>query len=125
MNKSNVYNESNALATTNTTEQKNVDMVSKQMETTTEEEYTRLVMPQSKQQHEFNKKIEAEQIPITDELNQIKSKISSNEIETKIIVMRKKIERGLKDELNTFKEKMELSFKNEQQEKPVVLNLCE
>ena len=33
MNKSNVYNESNALATTNTTEQEKV--VSNQMETTT------------------------------------------------------------------------------------------
>ena len=51
-NKSNVYNESNALATTNTTEQEKVDMVNKQMETTTEQKYTRLVMPQPKQQHE-------------------------------------------------------------------------
>ena len=62
----------------------------------------------------FNNKIEAEQIRITDELNKIKSTISSNEIETQIIVMRREIERGLKDELSTFKEKMELSFKNEQ-----------
>ena len=68
---------------------------------------------QSKQ-HEFNNKIEAEQIRITDKLNQIKATISSYEIETRIIVMRREIERGLKDELSTFKEKLELSFKNKQ-----------
>ena len=71
-------------------------------------------MPQSEQQHEFNNKIEAEQIRITDELNQIKSTISSNEIETQIIALRREIERGLKDELSKFKEKFDLSFKNEQ-----------
>ena len=114
INKSNVYNESNALATTNTTEQEKVDIVRKQMEATTEEEYTRLIIQQSKQQHEFNNKIEAEEIRITDELNQIHSKISPNEIETQIIVMRREIERGLKDEESKFKEKFELSFKNEQ-----------
>ena len=114
INKSNVYNESKALATTNTTEQEKVDTVSKQMETTTEQEYTRLIIPQSKQQHEFNNKIEAEKIRITDELNQIKSTICSNEIETQIIVMRREIERGLKDELSIFTEKFELFFKNEQ-----------
>ena len=114
INKSNVYNESKALATTNTTEQEKVDTVSKQMETTTEQEYTRLIIPQSKQQHEFNNKIEAEKIRITDELNQIKSTICSNEIETQIIVMRREIERGLKDELSKFTEKFELFFKNEQ-----------
>ena len=48
-------------------------------------------------------------------MNQIKSALSSNEIETQIIVMRREIERGLKDELSKFKEKFELSFKNEQQ----------
>ena len=53
----------------------------------------------------FNNKTEAGQIRMTDELNQIKSTISSNEIETQIIVMRREIERGLKDELSTFKEK--------------------
>ena len=71
-------------------------------------------MPQSEQQHEFNNKIEAEQIRITDELNQIKSTISSNEIEIQIIALRREIERGLKDELSKFKGKFELSFKNEQ-----------
>ena len=35
-------------------------MVSKQMETTTEQEYARLAIPPSKQQHEFSNKIEAE-----------------------------------------------------------------
>ena len=35
---SNVYNKSNALATINTTEQKKVDMVNKQMETITEQQ---------------------------------------------------------------------------------------
>ena len=84
------------------------------METTTEEEYTRLIIQQSKQQHEFNNKIEAEEIRITDELNQINSKISPNEIETQIIVMRREIERDLKDEVSKFKEKFKLSFKNEQ-----------
>ena len=44
INKSNVYNESNALATTNTTEQEKVGIVSKKMETTTGQEYTRLVI---------------------------------------------------------------------------------
>ena len=43
-----------------------------------------------------------------------KATISSYEIETRIIVMRREIERGLKDELSTFKEKLELSFKNKQ-----------
>ena len=43
-----------------------------------------------------------------------KATISSHEIETRIIVMRREIERGLKDELSTFKEKLELSFKNKQ-----------
>ena len=43
INTSNVYNKSNALATINTTEQKKVDMVNKQMETRTEQQYTRLV----------------------------------------------------------------------------------
>ena len=62
INKSNVYNESNALATTNTTKQEKVDIVRKQMETTTEQEYTRLIIPQSKQRHELNNTIEAEQI---------------------------------------------------------------
>ena len=47
-------------------------------------------------------------------MNQIKATISSCEIETRIIVMRREIERGLKDELSTFKEKLELSFKNKQ-----------
>ena len=32
------------------------------MQTTTEQEYTRLVIPQSNQQHEFNNKTEATQI---------------------------------------------------------------
>ena len=72
------------------------------MDTTTEQEYTRLIIPKSKQQHEFNNKIEAEQIRITDELNQIKSTICSSEIETQIIVMRREIERGLKDERSKF-----------------------
>ena len=112
--RSNVYNESNALATTNTTEQEKVEKVSKQMETTKEQEYTRLIMPQSKQQHEFNNKIEAEQIRITEHLNQIKSTIRPNETETQIAVMKREIERGLKDELSKFKEKLELSFRNEQ-----------
>ena len=114
INKSNVYNESKALATTNTNKQEKVDIVNKQMETRTEQEYTRLAIARSKQQHEFNNKTEAEQIRITDELNQVKATISSYEIETQIIVMRREIERGLKDELSTFKEKFELSFKNEQ-----------
>ena len=43
INTSNVYNKSNALATINTTEQKKVNMVNKQMETRTEQQYTRLV----------------------------------------------------------------------------------
>ena len=43
------------------------------METTTEQEYTRLVIAQTKQQHEFNNKIEAEKIRITDQLNQTKA----------------------------------------------------
>ena len=38
----------------------------------------------------------------------------SNETETQTTAMRKEIEKGLKDELSTFTEKMELSFKNEQ-----------
>ena len=38
INTSNVYNKSNALATINTTEQKKVDMVNKQMETITEQQ---------------------------------------------------------------------------------------
>ena len=71
-------------------------------------------MPQSKQQHEFNNKIEAEQIRITEHLNQIKSTTSPNETETQIAVMKREIERGLKDKLSKFKEKLELSFRNEQ-----------
>ena len=104
----------NALATTNTTEQEKVNIVRKQIETTTEQEYTRLIILQSKQQHEFDNKIEAEEIRITGEVNQIKSTISPSEIETQIIVLRREIERDLKDELSKFKEKFELSFKNEQ-----------
>ena len=123
ISKSNVYNESNVLATTNTAEEEKVDMVSKQRETATEQEYTRLVIPQSKQQREFNNKIEAEQIRITDELNQIKSSISSSETETEIIVMKRKIKRGLKDELSTFKEKMELSFKSKQKTPQALIRL--
>ena len=42
------------------------------MKTTTEQEYTRLVIPQSKKQHEFNNKIESEQIQIANELNRFK-----------------------------------------------------
>ena len=42
------------------------------METTIEQEYTRLVITQTKQQHEFNNKIEAEKIRTT-ELNQTKA----------------------------------------------------
>ena len=38
INTSNVYKKSNALATINTTEQKKVDMVNKQMETRTEQQ---------------------------------------------------------------------------------------
>ena len=38
INTSNVYNKSNALSTINTTEQKKVDMVNKQMETRTEQQ---------------------------------------------------------------------------------------
>ena len=76
INNSNVYNESNALATTNTRRRK-VDIVNKQIETTIENEYSRLVIPQSKQQHKLNTKIEAEQVRITDELNQTKPTISS------------------------------------------------
>ena len=67
-----MYNESNALATTNTTKQEKVYIVRKQIETT-KQEYTRLIIPQPKQQHKFNNKTEAEQIRITDEMNQIKS----------------------------------------------------
>lgn len=47
-------------------------------------------------------------------LNQIKSTISFNEIETHIIIIKREIEKGLNDQLSIFKEKMELSFKNEQ-----------
>ena len=61
------------------------------METTTEQEYARLIIPQSKQQHQFNNNLEADQIRITDELNLIKSTINYNEIETQI-VMRREIE---------------------------------
>ena len=104
----------NALATTNTTEQEKVDIVRKQIETTTEQEYARLIILQSKQKHEFNNNIEAEEIRITGEVNQIKSTISPSEIETQIIVLRREIERDLKDDLSKFKEKFELSFKNEQ-----------
>ena len=43
------------------------------METTTKQEYTRLVIAQTKQQHEFNNKIEAEKIRITDQLNQTRA----------------------------------------------------
>ena len=53
---------------------------------TAKQEYTRLVISQSKEQYAFNTKIQAEQIRITDELNQIKSTISSNEIGTQIIM---------------------------------------
>ena len=56
INKSNVYNESNALAAVNTTSQEKVDMVSKQIETTTKQDCKRLVILQSEQQHEFNNK---------------------------------------------------------------------
>ena len=101
------------MATTNTTNQEKIDIVRKQMETTIEQEYIRLIILQSKQQHEFNNKIKAKQVRTTDELNQIKSAISPSEIETQIIVMRREIERGLKDEINTFKGKFELYFKNE------------
>ena len=76
INNSNVYNESNVLATTNTRRRK-VDIVNKQIETRIEKEYSRLVIPQSKQQHKLNTKIEAEQVRITDELNQTKPTISS------------------------------------------------
>ena len=58
------------------------------METTTEQEYARLIIPQSKQQHQFNNKLEADQIRITDELNLIKSTITYNEIETQIVMRR-------------------------------------
>ena len=44
INKSNVCNESNALATTKKTEQEKVGTVSKKMETTTGQEYTRLLI---------------------------------------------------------------------------------
>ena len=125
INKSNVCNESNVIATTNTTEQDKVDMVNKQMETRTEQEYTRLAIAQSKQQHEFNNKTEAEQIRITDELNHVKATISSNKIETQIIAMRREIQRGLKDKLSTFKEKFELSFKNEQKALQAQIGLLE
>ena len=113
INKSNVCNKLSAMATTNTTNQEKIDIVRKQMETTIEQEYIRLIILQSKQQHEFNNKIKAKQVRTTDELNQIKSAISPSEIETQIIVMRREIERGLKDEINTFKGKFELYFKNE------------
>ena len=76
------------------------------MVTSPEHEYTRLVKPQAKQQYEFSNKTEAKQIRITDELNQIKSAISPNEIETQFIFMRREIEKGLKDQLSTFKEKV-------------------
>lgn len=55
-----------------------------------------------------------EQIRITEEFNQIKSTISSNKIKTQIIVMKRVIEKGLKNQLSTFKEKVKLSFKNDQ-----------
>ena len=54
----------------------------------------------------FNKscnEIAAEQIRITNELNQIKSTISPNEIETQAIVVRREIERGLKEVRSNFK----------------------
>ena len=38
-----------------------------------------------------------EQIRITEEFNQIKSTISSNKIKTQIIVMKRVIEKGLKN----------------------------
>ena len=38
-----------------------------------------------------------EQIRITEEFNQIKSALSSNKIETQIIVMKRVIEKGLKN----------------------------
>ena len=62
------------------------------MEATIEQEYKRLAIPQSKQQHQFNNKIEAEQIRITDELSQIKSTIIFNKIETQKIVIKIEIE---------------------------------
>ena len=65
----NVYTESNALATTGKTDQEKVENVSKQMETTTEQEYTKLVILQPLQQCEFNKSMQAEQIRITELLN--------------------------------------------------------
>ena len=49
--------------------------------------------------------IESEQARITNELKQSKSTISPSEIETQIIVMRREIERGLKNKLKKFKGK--------------------
>ena len=79
------------------------------METTTVQEYVRLIIPQSKQQHEFNNKTESGQIRITERLNQIKLTISSNKIETQAI-QKREIQEGLKNVLSTFKERMEQFF---------------
>lgn len=56
-------------------------------------------------------------------LNQIKSTISFNEIETHIIIIKREIEKGLNDQLSIFKEKMELSFKNEQKASEALIEL--
>lgn len=56
-------------------------------------------------------------------LNQIKSTISFNEIETHIIIIKRESEKGLNDQLSIFKEKMELSFKNEQKASEALIEL--
>lgn len=98
------------MAATDITDQEKVEILNKQIETTSEQEHKRSVRSQSKQKHEFNYKIEDEQILIKEELNQIKSTTSSDEIETQIIVMRRAIEKKPQKRVKHIQRKSETLF---------------
>lgn len=98
------------MAATDITDQEKVEILNKQIETTSEQEHKRFVRSQSKQKHEFNYKIEDEQILIKEELNQIKSTTSSDEIETQIIVMRRAIEKKPPKRVKHIQRKSETLF---------------
>ena len=100
INNSNVCNESNALTITDKNDEQKLETASKQIDTITEQEYRRLGILHSKQQNKFNSKDEAEPVQITENLDQFKPTISSNEIETQIIVRKREIEKGLKNSID-------------------------
>ena len=73
-----------------------------------------IIKLQSRQQKEFNNKIEAEQEHITEEVNQLHFAITSTKNNLDIDTLEKELKNTLEIDLKKFKDKVKLSTGKEQ-----------